>query len=403
MTSKSRKTLLFALAAVFVAGLFVVAFRPHPVPVDLAPVTRGPMEVTINADGKTRVRDLYEVSAPISGIALRSPIAQGAQVTGGESVVARIEPSAPTLIDTRTRVQLEAAVAEAQAAAQLATAQLRQAEQELSYAQSQFARTQALVEKGVSSITALEDAQQVLSIRQATRDAAGSNVQMAQSSLARAQAALIEPGADAAGTASCCVEIRAPISGTVLSISQVSEHAVSLGAPMLTLGALEALEIEAEILSSDAVALAPGARAYVERWGGAPPLEARLTQLSPQAQTHVSSLGIEEQRVDAVFDLVTHLEARAGLGHHYAVFLRIVTWEAEDVVQLPISALFRNGGGWAVFTRRGDQAELTPVEIGTRNETMAEVISGIDPTQEVIVHPSAQIADGVKIVDRTGL
>ena len=400
MTSRSRKSLLFLLVSALVAALLFVAFRPHPVAVDLATVTRGPLTVTVNADGKTRVRELFEVSAPISGTALRSPVAEGDQVIAGETVVARVEPTAPPLIDSRTRVQLEAAVAEAEAAARLADAQLRQAEEELAFAARELDRTQELVERGVSSLTALENAQQVLNLRRAAREAAASNVDMAASSVARAQAALTDPATTPVGQAT---EIVAPVSGTVLSVTQVSEHGVQVGAPLLSIGDVADLEITADLLSSDAVGLTVGARAMVERWGGTPALEARLTALAPRADTHVSSLGIEEQRVSAVFDLVTPPQDRVGLGHHYAVFLRVVTWETTDTLLLPLSALFRDGEGWAVFTIEAGLAQVTPVTIGHRADTSVEVLSGLAEGTKVITHPSPDVAEGVAVIDRSTL
>ncbi|WP_417280722.1 efflux RND transporter periplasmic adaptor subunit [Celeribacter sp.] len=403
MTSKSRKSLLTLIVGALVVALLFIAFRPHPVAVDLAPVTRGPMQVTINADGKTKIRNLYEVSAPIAGTALRSPVEEGDAVEAGVTVVAKVEPIAPSLIDARTRVQLEAAVREARAAADLAGAQLRQSDEELSYAQSQYERTKALVARGVSSLTALEDAQQLLSLRVAARDASASNVQMAESSLARAEAALIEPGASLRAGETCCVEITAPATGKVLAITQVSEHAVAVGSPLLSIGDIADLEIEADLLSSDAVGLEIGARAMVERWGGTPALEARLIRLAPRADTHVSSLGIEEQRVSAVFSLVTPPEERPGLGHHYSVFLRVVQWEDEAALTIPISAMFRDGSGWATFVADGGTARLRPIEIGHQSDTRAEVLSGLEEGEMVIPHPADSVEDGTSIVDRAAL
>lgn len=400
MTSRSRKTLLVLLVLALAGALAFVAFRPHPIAVDVAEVTRGPMRVTINAEGKTRVRNLYEVSAPISGNALRAPVAEGDEVVAGETVVARVEPVAPALLDNRTTVQLEAAVREAEAAFRLAKAELRQADEELGFARREVERTQELVERGVASQTTLENAQQALSLRLAALDAAASGVDMSASSLARAKAALDVPEGDAEGRA---VDIVAPASGSVLSIVQVSEHAVSVGSPLLSIGDVADLEITADLLSSDAVGLDIGARASVERWGGTPPLEARLVSLAPRAETKVSSLGIEEQRVSAVFDLTSPPEDRAGLGHQYAVFLRVVTWEDESALRLPLSALFRDGDGWAVFVVAGDTAVQTSVEVGMRSDDSVEVISGVDDGTRVIVHPSDDVTDGAAIVDRASL
>ncbi|WP_417248370.1 efflux RND transporter periplasmic adaptor subunit [Celeribacter sp.] len=400
MTSRTRKSLLILIVLALVGALVFIGFRPHPIAVDVAEVTRGPMVVTINADGKTRIRNIYEVSAPISGTALRTPVEEGDSVVAGETVVARIEPVAPALLDTRTTGQLEAAVREAEAAYRLSKAQLRQAEEEMAFARREVERTQELVERGVASQTTLENAQQALSLRLAALDAAASGVDMSASSLARAKAAL---GVNGGEVDTRSVEILAPASGTVLEIAQESEHSVAVGAPLLTIGDVNDLEIAAELLSSDAVGLQIGAHAIVERWGGEEDLEARLVSLAPRAQTKVSSLGIEEQRVSAVFDLVTPSAEREGLGHQYAVFLRVVTWEAEDALRLPLSALFRDGEGWAVFVKDGNVARQVGIEIGVRSDDMVEVLSGLEDGDEVIVHPSDDITDGAAVIDRNSL
>lgn len=400
MALQPRHYIIGIVGAAALLGLGWISFRTEPVPVDLAELQPGPMVVTVNADGETRIREVYEIAAPISGTVRRAPVEVGDPVTARETVVAVVEPAAPALLDTRSREQAEAAVSEAQAALSTAEAQFRQAEEELSYARSQHERARTLAERGVSSQTQLEDASQILAIRLAAREAARSNVTMARSTLQRARAALIEPGANGGSRASCCVTLRAPIDGTVLSVDIVSEGPVAAGTRLVSVGRTDDLEIVADLLSADAVGLAPGARAIVERWGGPEPLEAVLRSVEPKARTKVSALGIEEQRVDAVFDIVSPPEARAGLGDRFAVYLRIVTWEGADVLQVPLSALFRRDGGWAVFRVIDDAAVLTPVAIGHRNGTAAEVTDGLSPGDRVILHPSDDVADGIPVVER---
>jgi len=396
----ARRIVLLLLAALALAALAWVAFRPQPVPVDLAAVTEGPMRGTVNADGKTRIRQVYEVSAPIAGTARRAVVEVGDRVAKGD-VVAVVEPLAPALLDARARAEAEAALREAEAALSLAESQARQAAEELAYARSQYERTRALVERGVSSTTQLEDATQVVTIRLAAMEAARSSVNMATSARDRAEAVLIGPEAgEAAG--GCCVDLAAPIDGTVLTVENVSEHAVTPGSPLVTLGRPDDLEIVADLLSADAVGLAPGAAARVERWGGPEALEARLRRIEPSARTRVSALGIEEQRVDAIFDLVSPPEARPGLGDGFAVFLRITAWEATGAVQVPTGALFRQGAGWAVFRAEDGVARLVPVTVGRMNDTDAEILDGLAPGDRVIPHPSDALSDGVRIVERGG-
>lgn len=400
MALQPRHYIIGLIGAGVAGGLAWLAFRTEPVPVDLAMIGPAPMVVTVNAEGKTRVRDVYEVAAPIAGTARRAPVEVGDAVTQGETVVAVVEPAAPALLDARSREQAEAALREARAAGTLAEAQLRQAEEELHYAETQHDRARTLTDRGVASQTSLEDASQLLAIRLAAREAARSNVEMATSAVARAEATLKAPAARQAARDACCVTLRAPVTGTVLSVDIVSETPVMAGTRLLSLGQADDLEIVADLLSADAVGLVPGTRAEVDRWGGEAPLEATLRSLDPSARTEVSALGIEEQRVDAVFDFASPPEARAGLGDGYAVYLRIVTWEGADVMQVPLSALFRHDGGWAVFRVIDGAARLGPVTLGHRNGTAAEITGGLAPGDRVILHPADAIADGTPVSER---
>jgi HlyD family secretion protein len=388
--------------AALLGGLAYVAFREDPVPVDLIEVISAPMQVTIDADGKTRIRDLFEVAAPIAGTALRAPVAVGDPVVAGETVVARVEPATPTLLDARSRAQAEAAVAEAEAALDVARTDLTRAEEEEVFARMQFERTQTLVERGVSTITQLETATQVLAVAEAAVASARSRIAMAEGTRDRAQAALVGPEGGA-GDAACCVDLTAPAGGVVLSIATISEHPVQAGAPLVTVGDPTELEIVADLLSSDAVRIAPGTRAIVERWGGPDALEAVLTRIEPAAETRVSALGIEEQRVDVIFDIVTPAEDRPGLGHGFSVFLRVVEWEEESVLQVPLGALFRRGDGWAVYVVADAVVEERAVTLGRRGARMAQVLEGLEAGERIVTHPSEAVADGVTVVDRRDL
>ena len=400
MKLNPRNLILGLVGAGLLGGLLVVGFRTEPIAVDLAPVTSGPMQITVNADGKTRIREVYEVASPVAGTARRSPVEVGDAVIAGETVVAVVEPTAPALLDARSRLQAEAALREAEAAIHVAEAQLRQAEEDLTYAQTQFDRTQTLVERGVASITRMEDVAQSLAIRQAALNAARSQLEAARSSRDRAAAALFEPARNGAAPEECCVPLTAPVSGVVLAVDRISERPVAMGTRLVSLGDPADLEIVADLLSADAVRLRIGARAFVERWGGPLPLVARLRAVDPLAVTKVSALGIEEQRVDAVFDILSPPDQRAGLGGGFSVFLRIVEWEAEDTLQVPLSALFRHGEGWAVFAVAEGVARRLPVEIGRRNALTAQVISGLDMGMRVVTHPNEALSDGAPVVER---
>ena len=400
---KVKTLIVGGLALAGLGALVYWGFRPDPVPVDLAEITKGEMTITVNADGKTRIREVYEVSSPITGRTERSPVAVGDRVVGGKTVVAVVRPVTSELLDARSRSQAEAAVAEAEAALQVAISQVHQATEELAYAKSQYDRTAALVQRGVSTLTALEDATQLRDIKEATLQSAISSQSMAEGALARAQAVLIPPNAEGNTNGSCCITLHAPSDGVVLSIADISERPVVMGAPLLTIGQPDNLEIVADLLSADAVRVAAGSRAIVERWGGDTPLEAILRQIEPSARSKVSALGIEEQRVDVVFDLLSPPSARAGLGDGFAVFLRIVEWRGQNETQVPLSALFRSNGDWYAFRVQDGVAQRVKLTIGRRNSETAQVLSGLKPGDRVITHPSDRVQDGVEIVDRAAL
>lgn len=390
------------VAAVALAGGLWWAFTPDPVAVDMAEVTRGPMEVTVAAEGVTRVRDPYLVTAPMTGTTTRSPVSVGDTVLRGESVVAVIRPATPALLDARTRLQAEAAVTEAEAALRVAEFNLERAGSDLEHAEATLARNVELADRGVIPRRTLEDAEAAARTARSALEAAQSQRDLQRATLARAQAQLVEPElADPERRpGECCVEITAPASGTVLDIDNMSARLVQAGAPLLTIGDLDALEIELDLLSTDAVRVRPGARARVDRWGGEGVLEATVRRVDPAAFTRVSALGIEEQRVRVILDFDGPPDSRAGLGERFRVFVRVVVWEAEDVLQAPLSALFRHDGGWAVFRVEDGVAHLTPVEIGQRHGERAQVLDGIAAGAQVVAFPGDRVRDGAQVSAR---
>ncbi len=400
MSLKPRTLGFIGLGAALMLGLGYVAFRQDPIPVDLHTIARGPLEVTINADGVTRIKDIYDIASPITGTAMRSPVKVGDPVVAGQTVVAIVRPATPALLDSRSLQQAQATVAEAQAALHVAETNLAQAAEERDLAQSHYERTQTLLERDVVSLTQLEDALQRLVITQSAVEAAEARIDMAQSTLNRAETMLQTPQSQAEVDASCCLEIKSPTDGVVLSIAETSERPVVTGAPLLRLGDPAELEIVADLLSSDAVRLQPGASAVVERWGGPNPLEARLKSIAPAAETKVSALGIEEQRLDAIFDITTPQDQRQGLGDGFAVFVRITEWRNEDALKVPLSALFKRDGNWAVFTAYDGIASEQPISIGRQGAQFAEVLDGLSEGMTVVVHPNDQLASGGIIMDR---
>ena len=405
----NRPRLIFSLiGAAALAGGLTWAFWPDPLPVDIAEVRSGPMQVTVAAEGVSRVRAPYLVTAPISGTAERSPVQVGDTVTEGETIVARITPAEPALLDARARAEAEAAAREARAAVDVARINLERQSVDLDHAEANLARNRELAARGVIPQRMLDDTVQAAETQRAAVDAARAELVMREATLARAEAVLMRPGpgtppldllpnADA-----CCAEIRAPVSGTVLRLEDESARLVQAGQSLLTIGDLSDLEIEVDLLSADAVRLTPGAAAMVERWGGEGTLGAQVRRIDPRGFTRVSALGIEEQRVRVRLDLLDPPEDRAGLGDAFRVFVRIVVWEAEDALQVPISALIREGGDWAVFRIEGGTARLTRIEIGRRTQTEAQVLSGLEPGDRVVAFPGDRVTDGTRVAPRDG-
>jgi HlyD family secretion protein len=400
--SRSRLLFLIVVVVVVAAGL-VLALRPDPIPVDVAEVRGGPMQATVAAEGVTRVREPYLVTAPISGTTRRMPVEVGDPVTRGETVVAMIEPAEPALLDARARAQAEAALGEATAAVHLAAANVGRAETELVHAVNQLERNRTLAGRGVIPQRALEESQQAVEAHRAALQAAQSELAMREATRARAEAQLIGPAAPgAAEEGGCCVDLTAPQSGAVLSVEQASARLVQAGEPLLTIGDLADLEIEVDLLSADAVRIAPGALATVERWGGEGALEARVRRIDPRGFQRVSALGIEEQRVRVHLDILSPAEGRGGLGDAFRVYVRIVTWEAADALQVPVSALFRADGEWAVYRIENGRAVRRTVAIGNRTQTEAEVLEGLEEGDVVVAFPGERLSDGVRVRSRDG-
>ena len=394
------RRIVIAAGAAALAGALVWALWPKPAAVDLAQVTRGDLRVTVSADGVTRVREPYSVTAPIAGTVERASVAVGDTVVRGETVLAVIRPAEPALMDARSRAQAEAAVNEAEAALALAETNLRRALSGLSRAQGDLERARTLRASGTISQIALENAETGFTEASQALAAARQERDLRQATLERARAQLMTPNSDEG--VSTAVRLFAPVSGTVLSVADPSSRPVQSGAPLMELGDLHDLDLETDLLSSDAVRVTEGAQALVERWGGEGVLRAVVRRIEPAAFTRVSALGIEEQRVRLRLDFLTPPEERRGLGDRYRVFVRVVVWEGDDLLLVPQAALFRAGGGWALFRAVDGRAVLTPIEVGQQADGMAEVTGGLDEGATVILYPASTLADGAAVMARDG-
>jgi len=395
-----RRLFVF-LVLLGVAGAVVWGFLPQPVPVDTALVARSALRETVDEDGRTRIRERYVVSAPLAGRLLRVELDPGDEVTRHETVVALIEPPNPTLLDARTVAEAEARVAAREAATGLADTAREQAEAELEIAERELARSESLAGSQALSAEELDRSRLAVRLDRAAVRATRFAAEMAQFELEQARAALAHSRPAGEGApAAAPFAIRSPIGGRVLRVLQESESVVAAGTPLVELGDPADLEVVIDVLSADAVRIRPGARVILEHWGGDAPLEASVRLVEPSAVTKVSALGVEEQRVDVVADLVSPPEERAGLGDGFRVDARIVTWESEDVLTVPTGALFRRGETWAVFVVRAGLAHVVDVSLGHRSPLLAEVVGGLEDGDEVVLYPGDRVEEGVEVVRR---
>lgn len=397
MPPSLRRTLVVAILALVVAGALVWSFWPRPVPVETAEVTRGPMAVEVSDNGRTRVREIYRLSAPVSGRLLRVEVHAGDSVIGGQTRVAELQPIPPNFLDVRTRAQATAAVDAAQAAQTLAAAEVRRQRAQLEFATSDYGRFLALARISVTSRADLERAKLARDTAAAALASAEAALKVKQSDLAAARALLIDPGYPADQATRDSIPLIAPVSGCVLRVASESEATLPAGALIMEVGDPRKMEVVAELVSQDAVQVHAGDRATITDWGGPTPLAARVRRVEPSGFTKISALGVEEQRVNVLLDPAGTAEAWAALADGFRVVVHIVVWSHPDAIRVPVSALFRQGDGWATFVLRNRRAVRTAISAGHASDEVAEVLAGLRPGDRVIVHPSDRVRDGVRV------
>jgi HlyD family secretion protein len=389
----SRRVLISVLV---VGGLLAVALWPKSVAVELGVVSRGPLMVTADEEGMTRVRDRFVVSSPVAGRVLRIELEPGDTVTRGQ-IVAHVRAETPPLLDERTRAEAQAAIESARAALGRARAEEQRARATLAQLQRELTRIRELAQNRVVSAQELEAREAEANVAEESVNAAVFAVQAATSALQGAQARLAPPTRDAAGRV---VSVTAPADGVVLKRLRESESVVPPGDPLIEIGDPHRLEIVVDLLSTDAVRVRRGARAIIEQWGGEQQLEARVRRIEPSGFTKISALGVEEQRVNVVLDFVDPAAAWAALGDAYRVEVRIVIWEAAAVLKVPTSALFRLAEKWAVYTVEEGRARRVIVELGHQTGQEAEVVSGVAEGVPVILHPVDTLAEGARVKEK---
>lgn len=375
---------LAAAVALAAAGALAL-LRPAPLRVETARVTRGPLQVTVDEEGETRVRNRYVVAAPVAGRVARIELREGDSVAAG-AVVGRLF-AAP--LDARAREQAAGRVAQAEDAERAANAGVKQAQAAAEQARRSARRAQQLALQNLIAPEERERAELDAATRKHELESAQFRAQAAAHDVEVARAALLAgPGA--------AIPLRAPVTGRVLRIPERSERVVVAGAPLLEMGDPSALEIVADLLSSDAVRVKPGDAILVEGWGGGTTLRGRVRTIEPSGFTKLSALGVEEQRVNVIGDFVDRPPA---IGDRYRVEIRIIVWEGHDL-QVPTSALFRHGDGWSVFVIERGRARQCDVRVGHQGEFAAQVVEGLREGDTVIRNPSDRIADGVRVAPR---
>lgn len=393
-----RKTFMILAAALLLGGITWLAMRSPTQLASIGTVTRGPLEVVLQEEGKTRIKQRYVITAPVAGTVRRIALQPGDAVQAGQTL-AEIDAAASSLLDPRARSQAQADVRSAQAQLEAARKRSSAAQASQRLAQADWQRAQSLHPSGAISKQELDQARTRHDAAQAEWGVARADEQAASARLAAARALLQEEGRAAAGTDSTgkVLSVTAPAAGRILKRPIESSMPVAMGQTLMEVGDPSQLEIEVEVLSGDAVRLAAGMPARISRWGGEGALQAKVARVEPGGFTKVSALGVEEQRTRVILDLESPQQQWAALGDGYRVEVEFIVQRADDVLQVPANALFRLGDGWAAYRLVNGKAQRTPVQIGMRSALAAEVKSGLEQDQSVIIQPDERIGDGTRI------
>jgi HlyD family secretion protein len=382
------------LGVVVLVALIAIGLWPRAVPVEVVAVSRGPLIVTVDEEGMTRVKNRYIVSAPVAGQLRRIDWKAGAVVEAGKTVLAVLETSGADFLDARSQAQAEARVRATEAAQDAARARRDRADAAAKMFSADFERVKALRDQKVVSPQEFDTAQMRAETGAQDARAAEFAFKVAEFELQQARALLTreQPGGGAEP-----LIITSPVNGRILRVFQESARVVPAGFTLMEIGDPTDLEIRIEVLSRDGVAIAPGARVLLEQWGGPEPLNARVRLVEPSAFTKISALGVEEQRVYVVGDFIDPVERRATLGDSYRVEARIVIWENANALRAPAGALFQRSGTWRTFHVEAGRARLREVKVGRGNGIAFEMVDGVKEGDRVIVYPGDKVIDGTRV------
>ncbi|MGE5625086.1 MAG: efflux RND transporter periplasmic adaptor subunit [Bacillota bacterium] len=392
---KLYRRLALAASALLVVAAIVYAYLPRAVQVSVTAASHGPMDVSVEEEGRTRVRERYIVTAPVAAYAPRLELHVGDPVRAGQTLTV-LQPLPPGALDVRSRAQAEARVAQAHAALHAAETNADAARAGADYAARELVRLQSLRQTGAVSQAALDQADAEARRSAAVLASARSSIDVAKYDLASAEAALRYAAGERGSEK---VPVVSPVDGVVLAVEHEDEGVVASAQPLVTVGDPHSLEVAVDVLSSDAVRIRPGTRVEFTRWGGEAPLQGRVRIVEPVAFTKVSSLGVEEQRVNVIVDLVSPDKTWLALGDGYRLEARFVIWESKDALRVPTSALFQSGDGWAVLLVRDARIVEQPVKVGERGDLYAEVLDGLKEGDAVITYPD----DSLKVGERAAI
>ena len=390
------KRIVWGVLGLGALGALAYAWAPKPLAVETALVARGPLRVTVDEDGRTRVKDRYVVGAPLSGRVARIELRAGDPVAKG-TVLARILPAESPLVDPRAHAVADARMATAVAAVAQSKSSIDRAKIALDSAEKELARTRELVAKKAVPDVELERGELLLRARSEELVSAKFGADIATHELDSARAAADHGKSRTTGSGEQ-FEVTSPVAGVVLRVLQGSEGVVQAGTPLVEVGDPAALEIAVDVLTVDALHVQPGARVTVERWGGEHPLAAHIRRIEPSAFIKVSALGVEESRVNAIVDLDEPRERWKGLGDGFRVEARLLVWEDPNVLTVPDGALFRTGEDYCAYVVAGGKIALRHVTLGRRNGLVAQVLGGLVDGERVVVHPSDRVVEGLRVV-----
>jgi HlyD family secretion protein len=395
----TKRIVRIAIVLLVLGAIVVWAFMPAAVQADFATVQKGTLQVTVEDEGRTRVRDRYVVSAPVPGRMQRIELEPGDPVVAGKTVVARFAPTDPALLDVRTRAELEARARAAESTVGAARADRERIQSELKFAQAELKRAKELVAGGAIAARELEDVQRQVTTLERALESAEFAIRTAVHQLELARASLMQTRAGSVAT----IPLVTPVSGVVLRLLQESARVVPTGEPLLEIGNLDDLEIVADFLSTAVVNVKAGQPVLIEQWGGDKALRGRVRRVEPSGFTKISALGVEEQRVNVLIDFEEPREVQERLGDGYRVEARIVVWSKDNVLKVPTSSLFRDGTQWAVYKVVDSTAQRQLVDVGQHSGLEAEVLSGLAEGDQIVVYPSDAIRPGVELARRDEL